>query len=54
VRETRREDTVKLAQADALWESGHLAREELPEVAVEALVAGFDTPSLRVLAGLPA
>ena len=46
--------TVKLAQAHALWESGQLATEELPEVAVEALVAGIDTPSLRVLAGLPA
>ena len=45
---------MKLAQAHALWESGQLATEELPEVAVEALVAGIDTPSLRVLAGLPA
>jgi hypothetical protein len=45
---------VKLAQAQALWESGQLAREELPEVAADALVAGLDTPSLRVLAGLTA
>ena len=45
---------VKRAQAHAVWELGHLAGEELPEVAVDALVAGLDTPSLRVLAGLTA
>jgi hypothetical protein len=53
VKETRRR-AVKLEEAEALWESDCLAREELPEVAVDALIAGLDSPSLRVLAGLNA
>jgi hypothetical protein len=45
---------VDLDQAHALWSRGWLPREELPEVATAALVAGLDSPSLRVLAGLTA
>ena len=37
-----------------MWASAGLTREELPEVAVDALIAGLDSPSLRVLAGLTA
>ena len=43
---------MDLDQAQALWSRGSLPREELPEVATAALVAGLDSPSLRVLAGL--
>lgn len=45
---------MKLEDAEALWASAGLTREELPEVAVDALIAGLDSPSLRVLAGLTA
>jgi hypothetical protein len=45
---------VKLEDAQARWESDCLPREELPEVAADALMAGLDSPSLRVLAGLTA
>ncbi len=45
---------MKLEDAEALWESDGLARQELPQVAVDALIAGLDSPSLRVLAGLTA
>jgi hypothetical protein len=40
---------VKLEDAQALWESDCLTREELPEVAADALMAGLDSPSLRLL-----
>jgi len=43
---------VRCPQAQAKWELGHLAGERLPETAAAALIAGLDTPSLRVLAGL--
>lgn len=33
--------------------AGSLSSEELPEIATEALVRGFDSPSLRLLAGQP-
>jgi hypothetical protein len=45
---------VNLEDAETLWASDGLTLEELPEVAVDALIAGLDSPSLRVLAGLTA
>ena len=45
---------MKVEDAEALWESDCLTREELPQVAVDALIEGLDSPSLRVLAGLTA
>jgi hypothetical protein len=36
----------------ALWQTGHLHAEQLPEIAVELLFAGEDSLPLRQLAGL--
>ncbi len=38
--------------AQALWELGLLGVERLPEIALQALEAGVDSPALRMLAGL--
>ena len=37
-----------------LWNYGleNLRRDELPDIALKALEEGYDTPSLRILAGL--
>lgn len=36
----------------ALWQSGHLYAEQCPPLAVELLMGGADSPSLRELAGM--
>ena len=36
----------------ARWVLDLLPSEEIPKVATEALVEGFDTPSLRIIAGI--
>ena len=38
---------------DAYWLDGYVPPETLPAVAVAGLVAGLDSPALRVLAGQP-
>ncbi len=43
-----------LAYYLALWRLGKIPPERLPTIAVEALENGFDSPSLRKLAGLQA
>jgi len=40
-----------LRSAQMLWTLGLLEPSDLPEVATKSLVAGLDTPSLRILAG---
>jgi hypothetical protein len=40
-----------LRSAQVLWTLGVLEPSDLPEIATKSLVAGFDTPSLRILAG---
>lgn len=42
-----------IAAAYLLWEEGVVTSEVLVDVAVQALVDGLDSPSLRVLAGTP-
>ena len=42
---------MTLIQAIAFWKMGLLSSDELPAIAAEALEAGFDCQSLRVLAG---
>jgi hypothetical protein len=37
--------------AAAYWRLGVLRTERLPEIAVEALESGLDSPSVRILAG---
>lgn len=36
----------------ALWQTGHLYPEQLPDIATDLLVGGADSPALRELAGL--
>jgi hypothetical protein len=43
---------VNIEEAQGLWLLGWLRREDLPEIATQALVNGLDTPSLVLLAGL--
>ena len=47
--EVRRMD---MSEAEAFWVLGLLPKERVPAIAQDALEAGFDTPSLRILAGL--
>jgi hypothetical protein len=42
---------MELQSAAAFWALGFLRSDELPGVAADALEAGIDTPSLRILAG---
>src|SRR4051812_33865605 len=41
-----------LALVAAEWEANLLRRERIPALAIELILAGYDTPSLRVAAGL--
>ena len=43
---------VDLELVAAEWEAGLLAPERVPAIAVALMEAGFDSPSLRVAAGL--
>jgi hypothetical protein len=43
--------TMELQSAAGFWVLGLLRSDELPGVAADALEAGIDTPSLRILAG---
>ncbi len=40
--------------AEAEWHAVHRISQDVPELATRALIAGWDSPSLRVLAGEPA
>src|SRR6266496_6140844 len=42
---------MKIRLAAAYWRLGLLRTERLPEIAVETLESGLDSPSLRILAG---
>ncbi len=44
-------DTDDLRLIQARWVLGHITSDQVPGIAVAALLAGFDTPTLRVLAG---
>jgi hypothetical protein len=47
-----RMEPCDLALAAAEWEANRLPRKRIPVLAIELMLAGYDTPSLRVAAGL--
>lgn len=50
----RRAATTDLADTSALWRAGLVGESEVVRATTEALVAGLDGPTLRMVAGLPA